>query len=156
MIDILPVMKRLLLNRGYTLLNIELHSVRAITQDGRKVQCVYLPRCTTHTLKHYYTLFQKAGIRVCMIVYTDMTSPAKKISSAFHIQFFHSSELMANPIDHVYYSRHELTNKEEHPEMNKYPILSSNDSITRYYGFQSGQLVKITRPDKSVCFRRVV
>ena len=85
-----------------------------------------------------------------------------------NIEIFWIRHLLVNITKHTFVPRHELLDKSLHDDiMGKFsltqvkqlPIILKSDPISKYYGFQSGDICKITRKNKisgiSVIYRLV-
>ncbi|KAL9232662.1 hypothetical protein vseg_007744 [Gypsophila vaccaria] len=90
---------------------------------------------------------------IILIVENRLTSPALKALDMFHskVETFQITDLLVNITKHVLKPRHRvLTPKEKEKLLKKYnleekqlPRMSVKDAISRYYGLEKGQVVKV-------------
>lgn len=82
----------------------------------------------------------------------------KNLKLAQKNQFFLENELTYNPIRHVSNQVHDLLSKEEVNELEKelkldkakFPGIKLNNAVVKYYGFELGDVIKITRTQRHV------
>ncbi|WOK95529.1 DNA-directed RNA polymerase V subunit 5A-like [Canna indica] len=90
-----------------------------------------------------------------LILQNKMTSKARgaiKEIFKFRVEIFQVTELLVNITKHALKPRHELLNEEEKQKLlKKYNVVESqlprmleSDAVTRYYGYEKGQIVKVT------------
>ncbi|XP_074320585.1 DNA-directed RNA polymerase V subunit 5A [Silene latifolia] len=90
---------------------------------------------------------------IILIVENRLTGPAQKALDIFHskVETFQITDLLVNITKHVLKPRHRvLTAKEKEKLLKKYnleekqlPRMSVKDAISRYYGLEKGQVVKV-------------
>lgn len=91
-----------------------------------------------------------------ILIGTTIDEISKKKYSKFYskiqnkpIQFFDYEELMYNVTTHIDYLKHELIDKStiipNIVDINQLPILQLSDPIAKYYGWSTGDVIKITR-----------
>jgi DNA-directed RNA polymerase subunit H (RpoH/RPB5) len=105
-------------------------------------------------------LFEEYGNQNCILIMTGMTPPAKKIIEKMKkCEVFNENELLRNPTRHKLYSPHEALSKEEEkkvlaafkcvkdqlPGIIKFSQRGLPDPIVKYYNWDLGTVVKITR-----------
>ena len=78
----------------------------------------------------------------------------------YNIELFNILELQIDITEHELVPKHEKTTKEEKEELEKkykgkLPIILHTDVISRYYFFQRGDYIRITRKDGNVVYRIV-
>ena len=113
-----------------------------------------------------FSMMKKMDINHSIIVYQDTATPvAKKIieeSTELNIELFHVDELQYNITKHSLVPRHQIMYKKntvgcsnfKKKYSSKFPLLQKNDPVARFYGFDTGDIIKITRDD-GVMFRIV-
>ncbi|XP_020221110.1 DNA-directed RNA polymerase V subunit 5A [Cajanus cajan] len=89
-----------------------------------------------------------------LIVQSKMTSFARKDleTCPFKVEIFRITDLLVNITKHVLQPKHEvLTDDEKKALLTKYsledkqlPLILKTDAIARYYGYEKGQVIKIT------------
>uniref|UniRef100_A0A6C0EJG5 RNA polymerase subunit H/Rpb5 C-terminal domain-containing protein n=1 Tax=viral metagenome TaxID=1070528 RepID=A0A6C0EJG5_9ZZZZ len=70
------------------------------------------------------------------------------------IELFHADDLQFNITKHYLQPKFELV-KGEFKEKNKLPSMLRSDPIARFYNYQRGSVVKVTRRNSTVSFRVV-
>ena len=99
-----------------------------------------------------------------VIIYKDSVTPiAKKVveeSKEILIELFNVDEMQYNVTKHYLVPKHELKYKKDSKEAkefkkNKYPIISKYDPVSRFYGYNIGDIIMITRKNGYIMFRIV-
>lgn len=114
-------------------------------------------------IKDRMNVLNKEGSKRCIIVYRNsVTSSAKKSLETLEYVFelFALHELQLNITKHRLVPKHARVSQEEKEELDKnykgkLPILLHTDAIARYYAFQKGEYVRITRKDGTIIYRVV-
>lgn len=114
-------------------------------------------------IKDRISIMNKEDADKCIIVYkNNVTSSAKKSIETLEYEFelFSVNELQLNITKHRLVPKHEKVTPQEKQELDKnykgkLPIILSSDAISRYYAFQKGEYVRITRKDGSILYRVV-
>jgi len=154
----------MLLARGYTITNDKRDQgyITARTPKNIEVYVFFIdePKLNMSTVKFYYYIIYKENIRHCIFVYanTITTSVKKTLCNIYNtrVELFKSNELQYNITKHSLVPSHTvITKTDEHSECSKYPILKRSDAIAKYYGFMSGELIRVDRLDGSICYRIV-
>ena len=158
----------ILQQRHYTIIDKDEERIFASKPDGSKM-CVFIsnyPRFNVETIHEYISMMNKMEIYHSIIVYKDTVTPvAKKIieeSSDLNIELFHVNELQYNITKHYLVPQHQLLFKKntvgcsnfKKKYSSKFPLLQKNDPVARFYGFDTGDIIKITRDD-GIMFRIV-
>lgn len=112
-------------------------------------------------IKDYMSIMNREGYNRCIIIYRDsVTSSAKKSLENLDIELFSLQELQLDITQHRLVPKHERATKEEKEQLEKsfkgrLPTLLHTDPISRFYYFQRGEYIRITRKDGSVMYRIV-
>lgn len=113
-------------------------------------------------IKDKISILNKENATRCIIVYkSSITSSAKKSLETVNYIFelFSLLELQFNITKHRLVPRHEQINDIEKEELKNYkgklPILLHTDAIARYYAFNKGDIIRITRKNGSIVYRVV-
>ena len=114
-------------------------------------------------IKDRISTMNKEGAGKCIIIYRlSVTSSAKKSLETLEYSFelFGLHELQINITKHRLVPRHEKVTKEEKEELDKsykgkLPIILHNEAVSRYYAFQKGEYIRITRKNGSIIYRIV-
>jgi DNA-directed RNA polymerase I, II, and III subunit RPABC1 len=114
-----------------------------------------------------YLLFQlqQHKLRHGILVYqTIITSSAKKAIDHlldYTIEQFETKEVMYNPTKHRFYCLHERLLKEKITDelprigLQSLPVLLRTDTISRYFRFQKGDVIRIQRKNGAIAYRLV-
>jgi len=114
------------------------------------------------TIKTYFNRMKDHGVnRAVMVMPGVLTSFAKTslqdISSKYFIEQFKEDELLVNITQHVLVPEHRLLSPEEKRALltrykvsdTQLPRIQMADPVSRYYGLQRGQVVRIVRPSET-------
>ena len=101
-------------------------------------------------MHHYKT---RNGIIITPIPLSPASKKKIKSLSAYNIYTFTENEMSYDPIEHYLTPEHILLKVDEQREflernnisIDQLPIILTTDIISRYYGFQTGQVIKINR-----------
>ena len=160
------ILKKMLITRGYTLEedSKEDFTVRGFTLKNRIICFICNEeKLSIQGIKEYMSIMNKENYNRCIIIYREsVTSSAKKSLEImeYNIELFNISELQFDITEHELVPKHEKTTKEEKEELEKkykgkLPIILHTDAISRYYFFQRGDYIRITRKDGNVVYRIV-
>jgi DNA-directed RNA polymerase I, II, and III subunit RPABC1 len=112
-------------------------------------------------------MIKKMDVWHCLIVYKDTVTPiAKKVveeSKDIIIELFNVEELQYNITKHYLVPKHELLFKKKSKECeqfkkkysDKFPIILKSDPVSRFYGYEKGDIIKITRNNGYITYRIV-
>ena len=112
-------------------------------------------------------MIKKMDIWHCLIVYKDSATPiAKKVvddSQEIRIELFNEDELQYNLTKHYLVPDHKLIYKSKTKKCeefkkkytDKFPTLLKTDPVSRFYGYEKGDIIQITRKDSYVTYRIV-
>ena len=114
-------------------------------------------------IKEKISIMNKENADRCIIVYrTSVTSSAKKSLETlrYNFELFGLHELQLNITKHRLVPRHEKASLEEKNELDKsykgkLPVLLHTDPVSRYYAFQRGDYIRITRKNGTIHYRVV-
>jgi DNA-directed RNA polymerase I, II, and III subunit RPABC1 len=155
--------------RNYKILDRDDERILAMKPDNTQM-CVFVTNATkfnVESIQEHISMMSKMNLTHSIIVYKDNATPvAKKIideSQDLIIELFHVDDLQYNLTKHTLVPLHELYAKKgsvknsefKKKYSDKIPILLKNDPVSRFYGFQKGDIIKITRKDDYVTFRIV-
>lgn len=145
--------------RGYEIIEEEEDRITAIKQDGCHI-CVFItnmPKLDVNRIKEYVALMNELGIDHSIIVYgVDITPYARKVvetSKEIKIELFPEKNLKYNVTKHKLVPQHERLSEDDANEFKKkYGIkfggLLLTDPVSRFYGYERGDVIKITRVEK--------
>jgi DNA-directed RNA polymerase subunit H (RpoH/RPB5) len=153
--------------RGYKILEKDDERILAEKQDGTQV-CAFLTtlnnKFNVDKIQECISVMKQMDVFHAIIVYRDTVTPiAKKVveeSTEILIELFNEEELQYNITKHYLVPKHELKYKKDSKEAkefrkNKYPIISKKDPVARFYGYNVGDIVMITRKNGYIMFRIV-
>lgn len=168
MLKAYEICHEILQQRNYSIIDKDDERIFASKPDGSKM-CVFISnsaRFNVETIHEYISMMSKMEINHSIIVYQDTVTPvAKKIieeSTDLNIELFHVNELQYNITKHYLVPNHQIMFKKntvgcinfKKKYSSKFPLLQKNDPVGRFYGFESGDIIKITRDD-GIMFRIV-
>ena len=164
------IIKKMLSDRGYTI-NDESKEDFIIKASKEKEKETYQmitfickeEKLSIQGIKEFISAMNKENCNRCIIVYRDsVTSSAKKSLEImeYNIELFNINELQIDITQHRIVPKHELASKEEKELLDKeykakLPFILLTDPISRYYYFQRGEYIRITRKDGTVMYRVV-
>ena len=153
--------------RGYSIVEKDDERILAIKEDGKQI-CAFITKIgskfNVERIQVCISMMKEMDIWHGLIVYKDSATPvAKKIveeSQNMKIELFHEKELQYNLTKHYLVPLHELKYKKNTElakefKKNKYHIISKTDPVIRFYGWNIGDIIQITRKDGFIMFRIV-
>ena len=153
------------IQRGYSIIEKDDERILAVKEDGDQI-CAFINKLcckfNVERIQECISMMKDMNIWHGLIVYSDTVTPvAKKIveeSQKMKIELFHERELQYNLTKHYLVPLHELKYKKDNPEAkyfktNKYPIISQSDPVSRFYGWEIGDVIQVTRKDNFIMFR---
>jgi len=158
------ILKKMLSDRGYTLEpeSKEDFTLRGIKEKHKIISFICTEKkLSIQGIKDYMSIMNKEDYNRCIIVYRDSaTSSAKKSLENMDIELFSIKELQIDITEHRLVPKHERVSKEEKEYLDKnfkgrLPTLLHTDPISRYYFFQRGEYIRITRKDGTIMYRVV-
>lgn len=115
-------------------------------------------------VQEYIGEMNDMGIDHSIIVYkNNVTSAVKNIKQNFQgmrIELFSQEELQYNITTHRYQPVFEVLSDKDSERFRKmydgkFPVMLKTDPIARFYGYQKGDIIKITRKNGYVMYRTV-
>jgi DNA-directed RNA polymerase I, II, and III subunit RPABC1 len=157
----LETMCTMLNNRGYVIVEQHDNKLLAENFDEKKIFVLVSDeeKVNMNTIKELIVIMNEHQFEHAILIYKDVITPsAKKILETLptcEIELFSIHELQYNLIEHVLVPLHE---KVEEAEANvlrkkwgsKLPTILKSDAVCRYYNFQRGDILRITRPTEIV------
>jgi DNA-directed RNA polymerase I, II, and III subunit RPABC1 len=152
--------------REYEILEQQEDFIRAKKPDG-DFMCVFVTDISKFNNVHaqkYIGIMNDIEIEHSIIVYkNNVTSAVKNIKHNFQgmrIELFSQEELQYNITTHKYQPKFEILNAKDSERFKKiydtkFPIMLKTDPIARFYGYQKGDVVKVTRKNGYVMYRIV-
>lgn len=144
--------------RGYNIIDHDDDRINAIKQDGNLI-CAFMadtPKFNVVRVQEYIAFMNELGTHHGVIVYKDNATPmAKKVvdnSQDIIIELFTEEELQYNITKHRLVPKHERLPAEEAIVFKKrfgtkFPVILRTDAISRFYGYNKGDIIKINRTD---------
>jgi len=146
----------------------EENRILAVTTDGTQV-CAYsniIQKLNADTIKSYIASLQSASISHGLLVFDGTVTPIVKNivenlpDLQMNIELFAADDLQYNITEHKLVPKHILMSKEEILAFKKkfgvkIPKMLRSDPISRFYGLQKGDIVKVIRREGHVSFRLV-
>ena len=163
---------KMLQARKYT--NIESHeednTITANDSSGKNVMVIILnkDRLNISSVKECIIIFGTHDINIGILLYSgDPTSSAKKTlanlegSGRIKVATFPISNFRFCLTDHKLVFPHHRVKRDVSQQLkkkygaDKLPIILSSDPVAKYYNFRSGEIIAITRRDKTISYRIV-
>ena len=160
------VCMELLSQRDYEIVEQTEEFIRAKKPNGM-FMCVFITDISKFNNVHaqrYIGTMNEMGVEHSIIVYKNkVTSAVKNIKHNFQgmrIELFSQEELQYNITKHRYQPIFEVLSAKDSERIKKlyeakFPIMLKSDPIARFYGYQKGDVVKITRKNGYVMYRVV-
>jgi DNA-directed RNA polymerase I, II, and III subunit RPABC1 len=164
------IVEEMFQERGYEIIEQDDERILA-NKDSKNQICAFIPKVMTkfnvEKIQEYISMLKKMDIWHCLIVYKDTATPiAKKVveeSKDIMIELFNEDELQYNITKHFLVPKHELVYKKKSKECeefkkkysDKFPIILKSDPVSRFYGYNKGDIIKITRKNGYVMYRIV-
>ena len=155
--------------RGYDIIEKDDEQIVALKKDKKQV-CAFMattPKFNVERIQDYISIMKKIEVYHSIIVYKDNVTPiAKKVieeSKEMIIELFEQNELQYNITKHYLVPKHELLFEKGSEDIkqfkkkygDKFPIILKTDPISRFYGFNKGDIIKVTRKGDIVMYRIV-
>jgi DNA-directed RNA polymerase subunit H (RpoH/RPB5) len=151
--------------RGYEITDENEDYITAVKPDGNEVYAFkkVVEKFGVSELKLKMNVINSSDIKHFIIVYSEpptssvmKTIEGLKVSKGSKVELFSEKDLLYDPTEHVLTPKHELY-KGDQSKIKKaeLPVLLSTDVICKYYGFEKGVIVQITRKDGTVVLRTV-
>lgn len=156
----------ILQQREYEIIEQKDYFIKARKPDGN-LMCVFVTdilKFNNVRAQEYIGMMNDMEIEHSIIVYKNsVTSAVKNIKQNFQgmrIELFSQEELQYNITTHRYQPKFELLSSKDSERFRKiydtkFPIMLKSDPIARFYGYQKGDVVKITRKNGYVMYRMV-
>ena len=168
----MKVLCEMLLDRGYIVeynhLNSESYCIKGTKNNDTSSDIILCfinndDKLNIQGIKDRISIMNKEGSTKCIIVYrTSVTSSAKKSLETLEYDFelFGLHELQLNITRHRLVPRHERVLLSEKQELDdsykgKIPVILHTDPVSRYYAFEKGEYIRITRKDGTMIYRVV-
>lgn len=159
----------LLQQRGFEIIDQTEDRILGVKKGGKQI-CAFIsntPKFNVEKMQEYISMMKKLDLTHSIIVYKDNATPvAKKViedSDDMTIELFQEDELQYNLTKHYLVPKHELVFekgtkkckefKEKYSD--KFPILLKSDPVCRFYGYNKGDIIKITRKGGNIMYRIV-
>jgi len=155
--------------RGYDIIEKDDEQILALKKDGKQV-CAFMattPKFNVERIQEYISIMKQMDIWHSIVIYKDNVTPiAKKVieeSKEMVIELFEEDELQYNITKHYLVPKHELLFKKgtkgakdfKEKYSDKFPIILKTDPVSRFYGFNKGDIIKITRKGGNIMYRIV-
>lgn len=160
------IIKKLLHFRNYLI--IEEDETKFIAQNNEKLLIVifsFHANLNIETIKIYINILNTLSLTHMIIVYNkSITSASKKIIKYFktqgiHIELFQSDKLVDISAHRLFCPHEKIIGDEEAEIREKYgsklPKILTSDAMVRWYGFEKGDILRITRKGGHITYRLV-
>jgi DNA-directed RNA polymerase subunit H (RpoH/RPB5) len=154
----------MLYQRGYTI--IDSKNITALKPDGSRIIVFFneSPSFDTKSMKEIFSVMTENGIKHSIVIYKDKVTPATKStleqSEDMKIELFAEEDLQFNITKHRLQPKFEKLKDSEAHEFKKifgikFGILRLDRPIARFYDYQKGDVIRITRNDGYINYRIV-
>jgi DNA-directed RNA polymerase I, II, and III subunit RPABC1 len=157
--------------RGYSIVDRDDERILAIKPDKQQM-CVFVSQThkfNVESIQEYISMMKKMDLKHSIIVNKDNATPiAKKIieeSPDLNMELFSVDELQYNITKHYLVPQHQLAFKKgtkdyiafkkKYNMIENLPVILKTDAVARFYAFQKGDIIKITRPNGMITYRIV-
>ena len=149
--------------RNYEIINKEEDQIVALKPDGNQI-IVFLSDSLKFNVKNiqmYISIMDEMQIFHAIIVYketiTAFTKKAIEQSLEMTFELFAVEDLQYNITKHILQPKFECLPTEESTNFkkqygNRFPTLRRDDPISRFYGYNKGDVIKITRPNNYISY----
>lgn len=149
--------------RNYEILDPEDDRITALKPDGTQV-IVFLSDSTKFNVKNiqmYITIMDELQIFHTIIIYKDsitaFTKKAIEQSLEMTFELFAVEDLQYNITKHVLQPKFECLSTDEGTQFKKkfgtrFATIRKDDAISRFYGYNKGDVIKITRPNNYISY----
>lgn len=159
----------MIIQRNYEIIDKDDERILAKKPDGN-LMCIFLTNSSkfnVDSIQEYILMMRKMNLWHSIIVYKDNVTPvAKKIISDtkdFKIELFQEEELQYNITKHYLVPSHSIYGKKDSKESiefkkkysDNFPVILKSDPVSRFYAYEKGDVIKITRSNGYVTFRIV-
>ena len=159
----------MILQRNYEIIDKDDERILSKKPDGN-LMCIFLTNSSkfnVDSIQEYILMMRKMNLWHSIIVYKDNVTPvAKKIISDtkdFKIELFQEEELQYNITKHYLVPNHCIYGKKDSKESiefkkkysENFPVILKSDPVARFYAYEKGDIIKITRRNGYVTFRIV-
>ena len=161
------ICQEMFIQRNYEIVDSDEDRILAIKEDGNQI-CAFFTvhKFNIDRLQEYIKMLKDMDCWHCVIVFKENATPvAKKIvldSKEMIIELFEQDEMQYNLTKHELVPKHEKikiddSNRAQFGKfiVDKLPIISKNDAVSRFYGFKKDDIIKITRKNGYIFYRRV-
>lgn len=156
----------MLKQRNYDIIDVEDDKIVALKPDGKQMFVFFSDalKFNVKNMQVYITLMDEFEIFHSIIVYKDVvTSFTKKAieqSSEMKFELFAEEDLQYNITKHRFQPKFEKLSDEEANELKKnygmkFAIMRKEDPISKFYNYQRGDIIKITRKNDYITYRIV-
>lgn len=158
----------MLQQRNYNIIETEKDNLRiiAIKPDGQQMCVIFnlSPKFDTKSMKEIITIMNELEVIHSLVIYQDSITPATKSTlsqtSDIIIELFAQEDLQYNITKHYLQPKFEcLTDEQAEIFKKKYgtkfPVLRADRPISRFYNYQKGNVIRITRNNGYISYRIV-
>lgn len=156
----------MLQQRGYSIIEDEDNHIIALKPDGEKMVVFFheAPKFDTKSMKETISLMNKMEINHALVVYkNDVTTATRSIllqSEQRKFELFAEEDLQYNITKHRLQPTFERLEEKEANEFKKkfgikFGTLRLDRPISRFYAYNRGDVIRITRPNGYINYRIV-
>ena len=154
----------MLFQRGYTIIDTE--DIIAVKPNGKQVIVFFNEASSfdTKSMKEIFSIMSERGVDHSIVVYRDKVTPATKSTleqtEDMKIELFAEEDLQINITKHRLQPKFEKLEESDAYDFKKnfgikFGILRLDRPISRFYDYQKGDVIRITRNDGYINYRIV-
>jgi len=165
----IEIVSEMIIQRGYEITEDDDDKIIGTNDEDEQIVVFTQPviKFNIDRVKEYISLLHKMGMNHCIVIYTESVTPmTKKLvanSVDIKIELFTQEELQYNITKHRLVPLHVRLSTEDGKEFKKkyglkFQAILRTDPISRFYGYQRGDVIKIVRTNgenKFVSYRIV-
>ena len=161
---IIENINKMLNRRGYYKTSDSLENIVYCKNDSfiKVFFCLY-SKLNIDRIRSFIQDLEQSNIFHTIIIYDNViTSSCKKILEhmvRFTFETFHIREMSFDITEHIYYNPHEkMTSEEIKPfkdDVKNFPILLRTDPVCRYFSFQRGDIIRVSRRNGIIIYRLI-
>lgn len=166
---IIKTLHEMFQQRGYTDIQEEKNMIIGYDQKNKVVAITdIISKLNVEEIKNIFNVMTDEQTNHCIIVHFGEPTPAVNNTIAntanihMTIELFQDIDLQFNITKHILVPLHEKVSKEEIKELKEkislknLPKISRKDPVVRFYNFNKGEVIRVTRRGGEICYRIVI
>jgi DNA-directed RNA polymerase subunit H (RpoH/RPB5) len=157
----------MLTQRGYEILEDDEENIRitALKPDGQQMIVIFnsTPKFDTKSMKEVISIMNSMQVTHSLVIYSDSITTTKNTIDRMEdmcIELFAMEDLQYNITKHRLQPQFERLSQQEAEEFKKlygakFPIMRVDKPISKFYNYQKGDIIRITRQNGYIIYRIV-